>query len=101
MGIAEAKGSFPARPLVCRSFAAPLAVTEKMSSVTGEMSSRNQSRMTDTSTGQPKAPPKRICCACPDTRKLRDECIANKGEDYCTEYIEAHKVCLRTEGFKV
>lgn len=41
------------------------------------------------------------CCACPDTRKLRDECIFLKGEDNCMEYIEKHKECLLTYGFKV
>ena len=45
--------------------------------------------------------PKRICCACPETRKPRDECVTERGEEHCTEYIEAHKQCLRAEGFKV
>lgn len=48
-----------------------------------------------------QAPKKKICCACPDTKKLRDECIAQNGEAACDQYIEAHKVCLRAEGFKV
>eukprot|EP00308_Calcidiscus_leptoporus_P014462 CAMPEP_0119373126 /NCGR_PEP_ID=MMETSP1334-20130426/23651_1 /TAXON_ID=127549 /ORGANISM="Calcidiscus leptoporus, Strain RCC1130" /LENGTH=62 /DNA_ID=CAMNT_0007390799 /DNA_START=31 /DNA_END=219 /DNA_ORIENTATION=- len=61
----------------------------------------DEPQTTCASAEQPKAPPKRICCACPDTRKLRDECVANNGEEHCTEYIEAHKACLRTEGFKV
>eukprot|EP01036_Dinobryon_divergens_P059548 gene59548-79455_t len=34
---------------------------------------------------------KRICCSCPDTKKLRDECVVSKGEEHCAEYIEAHK----------
>ncbi|KAH9408660.1 Cytochrome c oxidase copper chaperone [Tyrophagus putrescentiae] len=41
------------------------------------------------------------CCACPDTRKLRDACIIERGEDKCTELIEAHKECLRKLGFKI
>lgn len=41
------------------------------------------------------------CCACPDTRKLRDDCVFLNGEDYCTEYIEKHKECLRSYGFKI
>jgi len=46
---------------------------------------------------------KKICCACPDTKKLRDECVVMKGEDDpdCIKMIEAHKVCLRAEGFTV
>ena len=50
---------------------------------------------------EPKKPKCKICCACPDTRKVRDECIVQNGEEACADYIEAHKVCLRAEGFKV
>ncbi|KAI3862148.1 hypothetical protein MKW92_020628 [Papaver armeniacum] len=46
-------------------------------------------------------PKKKICCACPETKKLRDECIVQHGEDACTKWIEAHKICLRSEGFNV
>ena len=49
---------------------------------------------------EPK-PKCKICCACPETKKLRDECIVNNGEEQCGELIEAHKQCLRAEGFKV
>jgi len=41
------------------------------------------------------------CCACPETRKPRDECIAAKGEENCGELIEAHKACMRALGFKI
>ena len=41
------------------------------------------------------------CCACPDTRKLRDDCVFMKGEENCHEFIEKHKECLRSYGFKV
>ena len=43
----------------------------------------------------------RPCCACPETRKARDECILANGEEECQSFIEAHKECLRKEGFKV
>lgn len=43
----------------------------------------------------------KICCACPETRKPRDECVLLHGEDKCKEAIEAHKACLRSLGFKV
>ncbi|OVA01960.1 Cytochrome c oxidase copper chaperone [Macleaya cordata] len=46
-------------------------------------------------------PKKKICCACPDTKKLRDECVVQHGEAACTKWIEAHKQCLRAEGFNV
>lgn len=46
-------------------------------------------------------PTKKMCCACPETKKARDACVAEKGEDACREWIEAHKACLRAEGFDV
>lgn len=46
-------------------------------------------------------PKKKICCACPDTKRLRDECVVEHGESACTKWIEAHKRCLRAEGFNV
>lgn len=46
-------------------------------------------------------PKKKICCACPDTKKLRDECVVEHGESACSKWIEAHRVCLRAEGFNV
>lgn len=48
-----------------------------------------------------KKPQKKICCACPETKKLRDMCIMEKGEENCKKEIEDHKVCLRKEGFNV
>jgi cytochrome c oxidase assembly protein subunit 17 len=44
---------------------------------------------------------KKICCSCPDTKQLRDECVVNNGEQSCADVIEAHKLCLRAEGFTV
>jgi len=44
---------------------------------------------------------KKICCSCPETKALRDDCVVQKGESKCSEYIEAHKACLRAEGFTV
>jgi cytochrome c oxidase assembly protein subunit 17 len=52
-------------------------------------------------TTEEKKPKCKICCACPETKKLRDECIVHNGEEQCAERIEAHKQCLRAEGFKV
>ncbi|ERN18777.1 hypothetical protein AMTR_s00067p00068140 [Amborella trichopoda] len=42
---------------------------------------------------------KKICCVCPDTKRLRDECIVEHGEAACSKWIEAHLQCLRMEGF--
>ncbi|KAJ9153588.1 hypothetical protein P3X46_027014 [Hevea brasiliensis] len=44
---------------------------------------------------------KKICCACPETKKLRDECIVEHGENACAKWIEAHHQCLRADGFNV
>ncbi|KAI4390134.1 hypothetical protein MLD38_002277 [Melastoma candidum] len=56
---------------------------------------------TGTGTGTASKPKKKICCACPDTKKLRDECIVQHGEDACAKWINAHRQCLRAEGFNV
>lgn len=52
---------------------------------------------------KPKEEPKKlkICCACPETKKVRDACIVERGEDKCQELIEAHKECLRQQGFNI
>eukprot|EP00039_Didymoeca_costata_P018792 m.334994 g.334994 ORF g.334994 m.334994 type:complete len:62 (-) comp17489_c0_seq1:139-324(-) len=55
---------------------------------------------TQASTTEEKKPLK-PCCACPETRKPRDDCIMAKGEEACGDLIEAHKACMRTLGFKV
>ena len=44
---------------------------------------------------------KKICCSCPETKKPRDLCVVERGEDACAALIEAHKACLRAEGFTV
>ena len=46
---------------------------------------------------------KKICCSCPTTKKARDACTLEHGPDseLCKELIEAHKTCLRAEGFIV
>lgn len=51
----------------------------------------------------PPPPPKAlgICCVCPETKLSRDECVVRDGPEACQKYIEAHKACLRAEGFKV
>lgn len=52
---------------------------------------------------QAEKPKKKICCACPETKKVRDECTTLHGpeSEQCAALIEAHKQCLRKEGFKV
>ncbi|XP_059198569.1 cytochrome c oxidase copper chaperone [Centropristis striata] len=45
--------------------------------------------------------PLKPCCACPETKKVRDACIIEKGEENCSILIEAHKDCMRALGFKI
>jgi cytochrome c oxidase assembly protein subunit 17 len=44
---------------------------------------------------------KKICCSCPETKLVRDTCVVTNGQEHCATEIEAHKACLRTEGFRV
>lgn len=63
-----------------------------------------QSALTSTGSkgSEPESKPKKkICCACPDTKRIRDECIVQHGESACEKWIEAHRKCLRAEGFNV
>ncbi|KAI8611955.1 cytochrome c oxidase copper chaperone-like protein [Chytriomyces sp. MP71] len=43
------------------------------------------------------------CCACPDTRAVRDECVITYGEESakCQELIAAHQDCMRKMGFNI
>ena len=48
--------------------------------------------------------PKKICCACPETKRARDECVVMHGSEddgKCKELIGKHLRCLRAEGFDV
>ena len=63
-----------------------------------EVAAKNTA-ISETSTNEEKK--LRPCCACPETRKARDECILENGEANCTKLIEEHKECLRSHGFKV
>lgn len=49
-----------------------------------------------------EAKPKcKACCACPDTKRVRDECVLLNGEENCSKEIEAHKACMRAAGFNI
>ncbi|KAL9265154.1 Cytochrome c oxidase copper chaperone 1-like protein [Drosera capensis] len=67
-----------------------------------ELPGQQQSQDLLTKATEPASKPKKkICCACPDTKRLRDECMVEHGEAACMKWIEAHKQCLRAEGFNV
>ncbi|XP_057815956.1 cytochrome c oxidase copper chaperone 2 [Cryptomeria japonica] len=68
---------------------------------TREWKGDGNANVTEEAKSAVKKPQKKICCACPDTKRLRDECIAEHGQDACTKWIDAHLQCLRAEGFKV
>ncbi|CAH1116170.1 unnamed protein product [Phaedon cochleariae] len=56
-----------------------------------------------TSTTPNNETPKKLkpCCACPETKKVRDACIIENGEENCKHLIEAHKECMRKAGFNI
>ncbi|KAI6178184.1 hypothetical protein M3Y98_00473200 [Aphelenchoides besseyi] len=66
-----------------------------------EMGAKTSSevKIVDQTSGEkPKLKP---CCACPETKRVRDECIVLNGEEACAQFIEAHKKCMREHGFNV
>ncbi|KAE8125816.1 hypothetical protein FH972_020587 [Carpinus fangiana] len=76
-----------------------LSIDNASSALGSPTSQQNQGLAVKTS--PESKPKKKICCACPDTKKLRDECIVQHGEEACAKWIEAHRTCLRAEGFNV
>jgi len=56
---------------------------------------------TDTGAAEEKKPKCKACCACPETKRVRDACIIENGAENCTEEIEAHKKCMRDMGFNI
>ncbi|CAG7816384.1 unnamed protein product [Allacma fusca] len=57
---------------------------------------------TTQSTGDGEKKPKcKACCACPETKRVRDQCIVEKGEENCQDLIEAHRKCMRDMGFNI
>ncbi|SCV73531.1 BQ2448_7457 [Microbotryum intermedium] len=52
----------------------------------------------------------RSCCACPETKKARDDCFLKFGSNVdehgssaqeCEKIVEAHRRCMRSLGFTV
>ncbi|CAF1152892.1 unnamed protein product [Adineta ricciae] len=43
----------------------------------------------------------KACCACPETKRIRDECVILNGEENCSKEIEAHRACMRAAGFNI
>ncbi|OAD69722.1 hypothetical protein PHYBLDRAFT_116167 [Phycomyces blakesleeanus NRRL 1555(-)] len=45
--------------------------------------------------------PLKPCCSCPETKKARDQCVFENGEENCGPLIQAHLKCMRDLGFKI
>ncbi|XP_006458593.1 hypothetical protein AGABI2DRAFT_65074, partial [Agaricus bisporus var. bisporus H97] len=44
------------------------------------------------------------CCACPQTKSLRDDCFLKYGDaapEQCKEALQNHLACMRSLGFKI
>lgn len=74
----------------------------------GSIQAKNQSLAVTAESNLPSPPviaetkPKcKACCACPETKKIRDECVLFNGEENCSKEIEAHKICMRAAGFNI
>ena len=52
----------------------------------------------ETGTSKPAC---KACCACPDTKRIRDECVILNGQENCSKEIEAHRACMRAAGFNI
>ncbi|OWR54323.1 Cytochrome c oxidase copper chaperone [Danaus plexippus plexippus] len=50
---------------------------------------------------QVEKPKLKPCCACPETKRARDACIIENGEENCGPLIEEHKACMRKMGFNI
>jgi len=48
-----------------------------------------------------KKPACKACCACPETKRARDDCIVQYGEENCKQLIEKHRECMRQMGFNI
>ena len=70
-------------------------ISEKVEAASAEITSNSLPSKTET--------PKKLkpCCACPETKKARDTCIIENGEENCQDLIEAHKACMRSMGFNI
>ncbi|XP_077292565.1 cytochrome c oxidase copper chaperone COX17 [Arctopsyche grandis] len=55
----------------------------------------------DTPAVSAEKPKCKACCACPETKRVRDACIVENGEENCTKLIEDHKACMRKMGFNI
>ncbi|KAL0579234.1 hypothetical protein V5O48_002796 [Marasmius crinis-equi] len=44
------------------------------------------------------------CCACPQTKSVRDDCFLKYGpeaDESCQELVQKHLACMRGLGFKI
>ncbi|KAL1748018.1 cytochrome C oxidase copper chaperone-domain-containing protein [Schizophyllum fasciatum] len=46
----------------------------------------------------------RPCCACPQTKRARDDCFLANGaeaDEKCKELVQSHVACMRGLGFQI
>ncbi|KAF5288759.1 hypothetical protein FQA39_LY15250 [Lamprigera yunnana] len=69
----------------------------------GNISDKVEAASAEIISNTPQEPPKKLkaCCACPETKKARDACIIENGQENCQDLIEAHKECMRKMGFNI
>ncbi|XP_076757373.1 cytochrome c oxidase copper chaperone COX17 [Xylocopa sonorina] len=67
----------------------------------GNSSGKTNHVSAESNEAQKSGKPLKPCCACPETKNARDECIITKGEENCKDLIEAHKACMRSLGFNI
>lgn len=67
----------------------------------GGINTKSNSVSAESTAAQKPNKPLKPCCACPETKNARDECIITKGEENCGHLIEAHKACMRYLGFNI
>ncbi|OSX64890.1 hypothetical protein POSPLADRAFT_1135962, partial [Postia placenta MAD-698-R-SB12] len=45
------------------------------------------------------------CCACPETKSVRDDCFlkydSSEADEKCRELVQRHIACMRGYGFKI
>ena len=71
---------------------------EKKDSCTKPLETISKQNEITKNTEQQKCRP---CCACLETRRPRDNCLAIHGEEGCTDLILAHKECMKKLGYNI
>jgi cytochrome c oxidase assembly protein subunit 17 len=74
--------------------------TQAKSQSLAVIADKNLSSPATVENGETK-PKCKACCACPETKKIRDECVLLNGQENCSKEIEGHLACMRAAGFNI